>query len=654
MLVKAQCAFIAKKAANSAPISCLPRLCLCCGLHSSSFLTILERLDRLGSLSEDRDRAFLDTISSSTAYSSNRRSLLTKLLGRIQAYSRIFEVDIRKNLFLCWLEAKVSSFREPSQKKKKDNCTLHDLNVEEMNDQLTSIFRGHGHVIGESTEWTNNNDENQLLSTSIQSEKGFSVTNVDEITKVAESLEDASKSKNLKNFQNCLRQLDLFLVPYILDIGTGTRQTEVLICSAASKILKCCTQASDFVKRANFLSILNMLPTVTRFYGDPELWKVIFSSSEEGGSFCQHTRLIFLCTCTDNWCQSHLRKCQTWLLEEWNRAHNGLCPSLSLAFFDRTSLANDKQDDEMLTFFVESFEKASAFITLIICCAKSDSILLSDRDNNDLPSWFTFLAIFCKSNKQCCKLAMERLDNENSRNCSSSIFRLYTMLPYSLPLDNIPMKQRLLALASEHREEWRSWQCSLDEQVIEMLRNLDKNGLQALTNLSKLHPLVVVRHFPRVVEILETDGTALSRGSCKEKRGRIHAESTLHGTLINQNLLTKIKIRHWGYDFTESVWISILALISAMPKEVVWSHVALIMGVTDILNQYLKLISGQSLLAQEKNIIRIKAQLQPLLLSFKTLNEHGWDVWCSSFIDDIKSRGKVNNILEWPCEIKVH
>ena len=132
MLSKSSCDLIAKRSVLSAPDTFLPRLLLCCGLPQSSFSTLIERLDSLGQLSSDKDKAYRQLLSSSTKGEwmvLKRNKISRMLLGRISAYINLLNKNSSESVcvvsamasascFISWLEAECKKAKEKYSSKK--------------------------------------------------------------------------------------------------------------------------------------------------------------------------------------------------------------------------------------------------------------------------------------------------------------------------------------------------------------------------------------------------------------------------------------------------------------------------------------------------------------------------------------------------------
>jgi hypothetical protein len=89
----------------------------------------------------------------------------------------------------------------------------------------------------------------------------------------------------------------------------------------------------------------------------------------------------------------------------------------------------------------------------------------------------------------------------------------------------------------------------------------------ALVDDAKKHPLLILRKLGRMEELLEKDATALSVSLESENRGVIFGRTLGDPACakVEGNTL-KVTMRHWGYNFTENLWISFLEIVTSGTK----------------------------------------------------------------------------------------
>ena len=134
MLARSRSDFIAKRAALTAPNGFLPRLLLCSGLPRASLQSMIDRLGKLGDQSKDVDKLFSQLLVPSATSQwdigrlGRRREVSRKLMGRLSAYSRMYNLsDLEEEIsftFLDWLSKSCGSAERSRKGKPKKGKIL--------------------------------------------------------------------------------------------------------------------------------------------------------------------------------------------------------------------------------------------------------------------------------------------------------------------------------------------------------------------------------------------------------------------------------------------------------------------------------------------------------------------------------------------------
>ena len=130
MLAKSKSDYIARRAALSAPTAFLPRLLLCSGLPQTSFVTIVDRLGKLGD-ANDPTKVYRDllTPSATTHWGfgqlGSRRDIARKIIGRVAAYADLYNSPASKideefsTVFITWVRTEALPLEKPRKPKPK-------------------------------------------------------------------------------------------------------------------------------------------------------------------------------------------------------------------------------------------------------------------------------------------------------------------------------------------------------------------------------------------------------------------------------------------------------------------------------------------------------------------------------------------------------
>lgn len=198
-------------------------------------------------------------------------------------------------------------------------------------------------------------------------------------------------------------------------------------------------------------------------------------------------------------------------------------------------------------------------------------------------------------------------------------------------------------------EEWIDWRTSLDNQLKLSIKYLEANPnqrqQQLLSDLAKRYPLLVVRELALFTRTLKRDATACYKTDI-ERRGRVNK------LLDNQPIdaktsygMVKVSVTHWGYSFTEPLWISILEIMDSIPNEVLYAC-GIKMGLLELLNLYISLIVVQMEVGVVSFTSTLKSKLSKILLTFQPSNKIEYDRWSASNLKELEGKGSISNMLK--------
>lgn len=483
-------------------------------------------------------------------------------------------------------------------------------------------------------------------------------------------------------------------------------------CKVAVDILSCFHHSHKNSSSPNSPSSLRFInkwiPKLTRQNGGFALWKLLFTSHHSGTTAQEDIDTILFSSCIQVWAKEHIQSCQTWVLSELITNNLKDDENISLAklvkFFVLTSDQLSLHRHSFLSennfcskpVFASSQNNANATISLALKCAQRS------YDNNDetsqysnrnmLPDWLTLILLIAKCNKKCCSLVTKQIlsslvkakDQEGKRSSScrtnylhATLLRIYVYFPSLIGLGDATLRKELLHAAAIFAHDFVQWRCPIDDQVNEMLNNLSQYPhqrlVQSIVDLSKKHPLIIVKQLKQFLQILNEDGKCTFGNNNNinnningnvnqvqmqvvEKRGRVHADdgkvALAKIDVISPTTTTvKVKVRYWGNSFTEPIWISILDILLSLPNEVLFaSSCSFELGLFDLLCVYLKLIVIQKVMKSEQNTTRIRSKMASLIQSFKECNPDKWTLWLSSEIHDARKWGTVSELCS-KCNI---
>jgi hypothetical protein len=133
------------------------------------------------------------------------------------------------------------------------------------------------------------------------------------------------------------------------------------------------------------------------------------------------------------------------------------------------------------------------------------------------------------------------------------------------------LRSALKEAVEKFASEWLSWRSPMDDVFENLMMLLVQSGVPglvvpALVDDAKKHPLLILRKLGRMEELLEQDATAHSAFlGDSERRGVISGRSLIDPVIARVDATTSLKVtvRHWGYNYTESIWISFLDIVTS-------------------------------------------------------------------------------------------
>jgi len=583
MLAKARSDVIARRAALTAPTGFLPRLLLCSGLPRASLLTMIDRLGKMGDGSSEKDAVFNKLLVPSAASEwdigrlGQRREVARKLLGRLSAYLRLNDVSVDKDkstistTFLEWLSQECSSnekSKKPRHKQKTKSTAVDMAKLSEFSSILKTIDVPN-EVKAEDYRRIAFDDELDIFLP-------VKVPDNTEKLKMRDKIKHSIEQTQPDVLEPLLTQVldkDAQLRPkdkdlHLLDIAVFVMKTFLNL---------------ETIQHSITRIILAYVPRLSQISGNPELWQQLFSSQQDERN---EVLDLLLCRCTASWHPHHIASCYEWLIS----IGKTMSPKYCVARITRYLVVASGQQSVHIEGFstkitldcIKSWGMSEEFASSTLAFAfegmkQATSVgswpgLLS---RNGMPDWFILLLLLAKCGRVQMKFVGEALlqriaqpSNDLSLPLLRAVFlRLYVSNPQGMNLGTALIRNVLMEAGQEYAVSWLVWRSPLDDQIEDMLDTVMSGAgqrlIRPLADLSKKHPLLMLRKCHLLTQFLETDGTVPDFGT-KDNRGVVQGQS-LTGPLnaIRHGKMVRVNVRHWGFRYTEYIWVALLDIICA-------------------------------------------------------------------------------------------
>jgi hypothetical protein len=418
-------------------------------------------------------------------------------------------------------------------------------------------------------------------------------------------------------------------------------------------VIAFCEQIKQLNKKPRWAvtAILKWLPRLSRDDGAVELWSVLFAGTQENLMALFLDELVLLCS--QSWSLSHVSSCTEWLTGMERQTMNELSARRIADFLIKTSNLSSPESQVFAdTPLVDTnpewgkSEDNTASLTSICICAAEESAdreSWSDRRNSQ-PSWLMMLELLGGRGKKQLMYITEtvlRLSPDNSNSMAlldGAILRLYLLHPTWMSLGSSPLRMALLRGSKAYAESWVHWRSENDDHLNDTIDQLAAGEIRAsrtLAEFSRKHPLLILHKISRFVDLLEDDGSVKE---ATERRGVVHG-SNLSGPAEARFLgrPVRVHIKHWGYSFTEPLWLVVLEIFMGMHKEVLFES-GLSLGFLNVLNAYLRLLSVQLHLLSAGSTVKLKSRLADIMKVFGEANPSGRRAWWASTMDGVEVR----------------
>ena len=596
MLAKARSDTIARRAALTAPTGFLPRLLLCSGLPRASLLTMIDRLGEMGEASEDRDTVFNQLLIPSATSQwdigrlGHRREVARKLLGRLSAYLRMNHISVSKEeapistSFLEWLSRECSAKEMPRKlksKQQKQKAVAGDMAVL---GEASSLLQ----TLGDGIQHETSDFRQENANGGIEMDRFRAFVKPQGLRSSSDTTESDFHERVRKNIEETQPELlEELLCQFLEDrsvpapsqSNVRANRSEDLATVVLHKFLDLQHQQDPITRL-----VLAYIPQLSKLSGSSQLWKLIFANKKgEANEILD----ALICRCTACWCEDHLASCYMWLLSIGKNIESS---AYSITRATRYLVLTSGQQSVHVNNFsskftvkcIDSWGMSEEFAVSSAAVAfegmresSSHGIPPGLLSRNNLPDWLIIILTLAKCGrvqmKYICESVIQRIAqpaDELSLPFLRAVFlRLYVSNPQSMNLGSAKIRAVLMEAAEEYAHLWLEWRSPLDDQLNDMLETVTSGSgqrlIRPLADLSKKHPLLVLRRSHALVQFLEQDAAVGFTGS-KETHGVVRGRS-LAGplNLVQSGKLVKLDIRHWGYKYTEYIWVALLDILCA-------------------------------------------------------------------------------------------
>jgi len=660
MLAKSRSDSLAKRAALSAPADFLPRLLLCSSLPRASILAMIDKLGRLGDAASDKEDLYAHLMSPSALSEWDigrvglRRELARKLLGRLSAYSRIHAVSLKEKdsdistTFLSWLaeECRSGSVKAAKSKHhKKSKTSGVSPPVPFLLSSLKNDITPSSNVPDRTTA-----DADLDLDLFKKFEQRVVPMQIDnhglDMAAARTAIADYVKSGKFFLLDDFMRMLFK-----IADRGlVGSMSDSQLELLDLSTDLINCVNSLKQPQRAATNAVLKWVPRLSSAVGKPALWSLVFQCTLEPEQTTMSRSLQS--NCMQSWSTRHVTQCVEWIMS-LNHASSMDLDYEGITLFLISSSGQPSAQIDLFTDFSwidsdwansKDFVSTGALIALK-SLKQTPNRAVSRR--HSLPSGFTlaFLLSRCgkKQLRSVCELILTELALPNAEPSLKTMFeglflRLYLNFPHWMDLGSATARNALMRASEKFSACWIDWMSSFDDRIDDMLYSIANGELKSakqLADLSRKQPLLILRKLPEISEILIDDAT-------------IDNSSNQKSVIVGQNLsgkreikfhgkILKISVQHWGYSYTEPLWVSLLDVLSSMPREVLFTC-GVKVGLLDLLTIYVELVSVQLQLLSASKTARLKTKLNGAFTAFQQCNSGAWTGWLVSDVGESQIR----------------
>lgn len=638
---------MARRAAKSAPADVLPSLLLCCGLPRSSLLTMIDRLGHLSDGSEDSNILYTKILE--RWKDGNRCDMSRYLLGRLTACLRIHGAVIHmesvpiSTAFISWLRKDCKLIQETKQIKiksnKKNSMSDSDLSLTSMTLAFKSVFS--------ELKPKLNALPVVVVATEVES---FKINEHNSVNFVSLNV-SAAEAKHF--FFPCIQKnrtdmIDSWFQNLVSTQAPLARELKAKALLDMAIELLTLYRSLDNVRQETTWLLVKWIPVLSCSDGSPDLWELLFQDYQEPIINTGVANLLM--KCATSWSERHVSHCKDWIIEQGSgNSETYNCERLALFLVstcEQISVQTELFSEESLSPSVSGWANSREFVLsganiAAMSLNKQGPLKRSLRRRNSLPPSLLLFFLLARRGKNqlrtVCEVLLQKLstvDTEDTvHKCLETVFlRLYICYPHWIDLGSPAVRNVLLSASERHSSSWINWRSRYDDKIEDLLNVLvsgDVRVAAALGHFCRKQPLLILRKLPRMAALLSVDAATSETG--REKRGVVSGQQVSGSLEVKFQGKDRVKlvVRHWGYSFTEPIWVALLDVLSIIPSEVLYGCGSRI-GLLDFLAIYVELLSVQLQLLSADRAERLKEKLCSILVAFRLANPTGWREWLKS------------------------
>jgi len=630
---------------------------------------MLDKLGRLGDAADDADRLYgsLMVPSALSEWDIGRagqpyREVARILLGRLSAYLRLHQVSLKgkdtdiSTTFLAWLTKECQSNSSKSTKSKERKT------IAASSETLSSLAAASSFLSLLQNDLSANAKGLDQTASQVDFD-GFKLQKLgsgplppdvtgQDIISARSTIADYVRNNRFIVLDKWLERLISHAERRLLQ--SQSEDAKIDLTDLSIELLKGFYEHKH-PQRGTSEAVLKWAPRLSSAVGKPDLWKLIFRKAPDIVQVATSRKLLSKCMLS--WSMQHVSQCKEWIM---SLDHAGPID------FDYEAIA---------LFLVSCSEQPPAQIEPFSELTSDDSAWANSKDfvtngtliaikslkqsphrvtsalgrRNGLPSGFELAFLLARCGKKQLRGVCEPILKDISvadvdsvaRTALEVLFlRLYLNFPFWMDLGSAEARTTLMHASETFANSWVDWVSSFDDKIDEMLHAISTGELKCtkqLAEMSRKQPLLILRKLPKLSAILKEDATIDSTDPANQ-RGAITGQNLsgkrdvkFHGKLVKMN------VQHWGYTYTEPLWVSLLDVLSSMPREVLFTC-GLKSGLLDLLTVYLQLMSVQLQLLSASKSARLKAKLDGAFTTFKQCNADAWTEWLVSNIGESQVR----------------